>query len=82
MGDQHGRAGEVGEVLAQEGADVDPGAGVERGHRLVEQEHVGVAGQRSRQGDPLRLPAGELRGTSPRELAQPEPAQPVLGRAP
>ena len=38
--------------------------GVEVGQRLVEQEHVDVAHQRTADGDALPLAAGELRGFS------------------
>ena len=50
---------EVAQVPAQLGADVQPGAGVERGERLVEQQQPRVGGQGAGQGDPLRLPAGQ-----------------------
>ncbi len=33
---------------------------VERGDRLVADQHVGLHGQRARDGDALALPAGEL----------------------
>ena len=70
MGDQHDRPGEVGEVRAQEGAHVDPGAGVERGHRLVEQQHLGLGGERPGQRHPLRLAAGELGGPAAGEVGR------------
>ena len=39
---------------------VAPGEGVERGERLVEQQHFRLRHQRARDRHPLRLPAGEL----------------------
>ena len=39
--------------LRQEGAYVDPGSRVERGHRLVEQQHLRLEGERPGQRDPL-----------------------------
>ena len=60
VGDEQDRPGEVGEVPAQLGADLEPGAGVERGQRLVEQQQPGVGGERAGERDPLRLPAGQL----------------------
>ena len=39
---------------------VAPREGVERGERLVEQQHFRLRHQRARDRHPLRLPAGEL----------------------
>ena len=78
MGDQHDRPGEVGEVSAQEGAYVDPRTRVERGHRLVEQEHLGLEGERPGQRDPLGLAAGELVRAAAGEVGQAEPFEPLL----
>ena len=82
MGDQHRRPPEVGEVLAQERAYVDPRPGIQRGHRLVEQEHVGLVRHRPGQGHPLRLAAGELGGSSSRERGESQPLQPLLRLCP
>ena len=38
------------------------GPDVERGERLVEQQHARVGGQRPSQRDPLGLPAGQVAG--------------------
>ncbi|GAA3166115.1 hypothetical protein GCM10020001_109200 [Nonomuraea salmonea] len=81
MGDQHGRAVEVGEVAAQLGADCKPGVGVERGQRLVQQEQLGPYGERTGQRHPLRLPTGQLPrpGTGP--IGQPHAFQQLGGGA-
>jgi hypothetical protein len=76
VGDQDDRAVVGREVALELGPDVDPGAGVERGHRLVEQEQPRVAGQRAGEGDALRLAARELGGTSVGEVAQAEACEP------
>ena len=63
---------------------------VEGRERLVQQQHLGMIGQRARQGDPLLLPAGELGGApsaQPRHLDQgqhllDDAADLLLGRAP
>ena len=39
---------------------VAPREGVERGERLVEQQHLRLRHQRARDRHPLRLPAGQL----------------------
>src|SRR2546421_447364 len=49
----------VGGQGAQEVPQFDPGARVEAGGRLVEQEDAGLVQQRAAQGQPLLLPAGE-----------------------
>ena len=67
---------------AQEGAYVDPGAGVEGGHRLVEQQHLRIEGERPRQRHPLGLAAGELVRAPVGETSQPEPLEPLLRRRP
>src|SRR6185295_6112915 len=45
---------------------------VERGQRLVEEEHARVAGERAGQGHPLALAAGELTRPYARELRDPK----------
>ena len=42
----------------------DTDLGVQRGQGLVEQQHLGLDGQRPRQGHPLLLAAGHLVGVS------------------
>ncbi len=82
MGDQHDGALEVAEVGPEEGPDVDARAGVERGHRLVEQQHPRLGGQRAGQCHPLRLTAGELGRATTREVGEPESLEPLRGRCP
>ena len=48
---------------------------VERGQRLVEEEHRGVTRQCPRERDPLPLAARELAGMRGGEVADPEPLQ-------
>src|SRR5581483_6184164 len=45
---------------------------VERGQRLVEEEHSRVSGERTREGDALPFPAGELRGLRVGQIRDPE----------
>ena len=72
----HGDAG-VGPDLADEDLHVLLGLHVQRAERLVEQQHLGLAGQRPGDRDPLPLAAGELLGQG---LAQ--CGQPGLGQVP
>ena len=76
VGDQHDRSREGAEVLAQEAADVDARARVERGHRLVEQQHLRLRGQHPGQRDPLRLPSRELGRRPAGEVAEPQAREP------
>ena len=76
VGDQQRGARMVGEVAVQFGAGVQPGTGVERGERLVEQQQLRRDGQRAGQGDPLRLPAGQVPRLAPGVPGQPDPVQP------
>ena len=61
--------------LAQRGLDRD----VERGHRLVEQQHARLGGQRPGDGDPLGLAARDLRRSPARQLADADLVEPALG---
>jgi hypothetical protein len=54
-------------------------AGVEGGERFVEQEHGGIGGQGSGQGDPLGLPTGQLGGTAVGEFGESDAFQPWQG---
>ncbi len=54
------RQPELAEQLLQLAADRDLRVRVERGERLVEEQHAGVARKRTRERDPLALAAGEL----------------------
>ena len=60
-------AGEVGDDL-QHLADH---LGVERGGRLIEEQHIGLHRQRPHDGDTLLLPAGELGGIGVRLVLKP-----------
>jgi hypothetical protein len=51
-------------------------------HRLVEEQDLGLACERPRQGDPLPLAARELGRLGLRELADPEPLEQVARLAP
>src|SRR5262249_37760175 len=50
VGDQDGDGFEVGQVTAELRADVQAGAGVEGGQRLVEEQQARVGGQRAGEG--------------------------------
>src|SRR6478609_12085416 len=90
VGDQHRRGAGAAEDLLDIGADAGPQVRVQRGERLVEQDHGGLDGQRAGQCDPLLLAAGELMRVAPAEPAQTDrleqavdlaataPARPVL----
>ena len=54
---------------AQPVAQLLPHAGVERAERLVEEQHLGLNGERARERHALPLPARELRG-----IALPSPS--------
>ncbi len=66
MGDHQRRQRELGQHVLQLAAHRGASVRVERRQRLVEQQHVGIAGQRARQRDPLALaarqPPGALAG--------------------
>ena len=64
------------------GLDVEAGAGVQRGQRLVQEQQGGLPGQGAGQGDPLGLPAGQLGGFAAGQVGQPEPGQPDGGGGP
>ena len=70
------------EVPVQLGAGVQPGTGVQRGQRLVEQQQSRVDGERAGQRDPLRLAAGKLPGLAAGVPGQPDPLQPGGGLFP
>ena len=75
MGDED--AGDVELVVqpAQPAAQLLAHLGVERAERLVEQQHLGLDGQRAGQRDALALAAGELGREAvgqPVELHQPQ----------
>ena len=73
VGDQHGAAGELGQVPAQLGAHGEPGAGVERRQRLVEQQQR--AGRRRARGPaPPAAPARRRAGPG---AGRPRPSSPT-----
>ena len=51
---------------------------VERGERLVEQEHAGIARERPRERDPLTLASRELGRAGVREMLDPEPLEELV----
>lgn len=73
---------ELREVPAQGVPDVGPGRLVEGGERFVQQQEARAGRQRAGQGDPLGLTAGELAGLAVGQVADAEPVQPGLRRAP
>ena len=70
------------ELAAQLTARLQPGARVEGGQGFVEQEQARLRRQRPGQGDPLRLPAGQLLRLAPAVLAEPHPLEPLGGPGP
>ena len=83
VGDERHGPAKSAQVPAQLAADLQPGARVEGGQRLVEQQQPRVGGQRPGQRDPLGLPAGELRrGWRPARLGQADPVEPVAAASP
>ncbi len=82
VGDEQAGAVEGGEVAAQLGPHLDPGAGVQRGERLVEQQQPWAGGQRPRQGHPLRLPTRQRSRLGASVLAQAEALEPAVRLGP
>ena len=72
VGDEERRQRERVEQLAKLGSDSGPRMGVERGERLVEQQNGGIPRQRTGEGDPLALAAGELAHARAGEVADAE----------
>jgi hypothetical protein len=70
----------------QVAAQIDADLGIERAERLVEQQHLGLVGQRACQRHPLLLPARELarhacaQPGQAHQLEQPVAAAAALGR--
>ena len=62
VGDQHGGDVDLVVQAAQPRAQVGADLGVERAEGLVEQQHLGLDGQRARERHPLALAAAELAG--------------------
>ena len=74
--DEQGAAVEVDEVAAQVGADLHPGAGVERGQGLVEQQQPRSGRQGTRERHPLSLPTRECSRLHPGQVRQAHPVEP------
>jgi hypothetical protein len=73
---QHGGAG-IPPHLPDKDLHVLLGLHVQGAERLVEQQHLGLAGQRPGDGDALLLATGELSGQG-----SPQPRQADLGEVP
>ena len=67
VGDEQRRESELAQQLAQLAAHLGLRVRVERGERLVEQQHLRVARERAGERDALALAAGELVGLRVRE---------------
>ena len=84
VGDEDGRQRELVEKFLQLGADGALGVGVERGERLVEQDHTGPTCERAGERDALALAAGERSRPCVGEVGDAEPlevfADPFLAR--
>src|SRR2546421_158366 len=63
-------------------AQVGPGRGVDRGERLVQQEHGRLDGEGPGQGDALGLPTRQLSRPTGRGVGQPDPFEPQCRGAP
>ncbi|CAM5437813.1 hypothetical protein SFUMM280S_09567 [Streptomyces fumanus] len=74
--DQHGDGLELREMAAQPGPYLQPGTGVQRGERLVEQQQSGPGRQGAGEGDALRLTPGETPGPGVGVVGQAHPVQP------
>jgi hypothetical protein len=73
VGDDDARTGEGVQAGAQIPADRQARLDVQCRERLIEQQHVGFIGQRTRERDPLCLPTRELMRPQPRDLGQADP---------
>ena len=70
VGDYHQRHAGLAVDVAQQLEDGVGALGVERGGRLVAEDHLGLAGQCAGDGNALLLPAGQLAGIAPGLLTQ------------
>ena len=70
VGHQHRGDGQGGVQVAQPQAELGAHLGVERAEGLVEQQHLGLNGQRPGQGHALALAARELRRVALAEVGQ------------
>ena len=79
MRHEKGRDLEAREELLELAPDGRLRVGVERRERLVEQEHLRVAGERAREGDALALTARQLSGTSVGEVTDAKAVEVLVG---
>ncbi|MDT4852710.1 hypothetical protein FQZ97_869520 [compost metagenome] len=78
MGDMDEGQAELALPVAQFGTHLDAQEGVERGERLVEQQHAGLGDERTRQRHALLLAAGEFARLARAEVAHGHALQQVL----
>ena len=71
---------QTGKELLQLRADVGFRVSVQCGERLVEQQDIRVAGERTREGDALPLPAGEVARPRAFEMRDVEALEVLVGR--
>ncbi|WP_435810422.1 hypothetical protein [Streptosporangium canum] len=64
-----------GTQVLEDPQHIERGRGVEVAGRLVGQDDQRVVGQRAGDGDPLTLPARQLRGQMPGAVGEPDPFQ-------
>jgi len=77
--DQDGDGLERGQMAAELRAHLQPGAGVQRRERLVQEQQPGVRGEGAGDGHALRLAAGEPPGPGARVSGQAHAVQPLGG---
>jgi hypothetical protein len=80
--DEQRRKREVAEDRAKLGPHLGTRMRIERGHRLVEQQYVGLTRERSRKRDSLALAAGELAGPRVREVVDVQSLEQAVDTAP
>ena len=81
VGDLHGRDGPVRQGVLEVGEEDRTRLGIQPGRGLVEQQYVGVTGERAGEVHPLLLPSGERQRGSIREMPDPQPFKGRMGRA-
>ena len=79
VGDQHCGPSVTGQLVTQQLPHRAGGGDVESGEGLVEQQHVGVRGQCTRQSDTLGLTAGQLSWHPVGEIGRLDLGQPMRG---
>ena len=80
VGNEKDGDAEPSEEVVELRSDVGLGVGVECGERLVQQQHVRVAGERARERDPLAFTAGELRWPGSFQVPDREPVEVLVCR--